>query len=260
MLKMPNENPLVERMQAGETCIGAWLLSGSSDIAEVMAIAGFDFLIVDHEHGQATIADAANQIRAIKQADCQVIFRTSCNSPVEIKRILDLAPDGILVPNIESAEAARQVVHACRYPPEGSRGAFLGMRATSYGLDLNYYSRSFGRFMVAVQIESPGGIDALPEIGGVEGIDVLFIGPRDLSASLGVLNQFEDCDFRKKLARAESGIPKTGKAMGSILTPNRTVGEMSATGHRLVVVGSDFSLLAGAAQIAVGRGSEQTPD
>ena len=240
---MAEGNPLKRKLQAGQACLGAWMLSTSADMAEILAYAGMDFLLLDHEHGQGSIDAAIAQLRAIKGSDCVGVLRVPSNDSVYIKRALDAGVGGIMVPSIGSAEEARRVVSACRYAPSGIRGAFGGMRAMKYGFDPGYYETSFDNLLVVVQVESARAIDAIPEIARVEGIDVMFIGPRDLSATLGKLNQFNDPVVRRQIDRAADSILGSGKLLGSTATSGKMAKEMAARGYRFIIPGSDATLL-----------------
>ena len=241
---MTTDNPLKRKLRAGEPCFGAWMLSTSADMAEILAYAGMDFLLLDHEHGQGSIDHAIAQLRAIKGSDCIGVLRVPSNDPVYIKRALDAGVGGIMVPNVGNAEEARRVVDACRYAPAGIRGAFGGMRAMQYGFNPGYYETSFENLLVVVQVESARAIDAIPEIAAVDGVDALFIGPRDLSATLGKLNQFDDPAVRGQIDRAADAILKAGKLLGSTATSGKVAKEMAARGYRFIIPGSDVSLLA----------------
>ena len=240
---MATGNPLKRKLQAGQPCFGAWMLSTSADMAEILAYAGLDFLVLDHEHGQGSIDDAIGQLRAMKGSDCIGVLRTPSNDHVYIKRALDAGVGGIMVPNVSSAAEARRVVDACRYAPTGVRGAFGGMRAMNYGFNPGYYENSFENLLVVVQVENAGAIDAIPEIAAVEGIDVIFIGPRDLSATLGKLNQFDDPLVRGQIDRAADAILAAGKLLGSTAVSGKVAKQMAARGYRFLIPGSDVTLL-----------------
>lgn len=240
---MPDSQPLMQKMRAGKACIGAWLLTNSADVAEILAYAGLDFVLIDHEHGQSDIGDAIAQMRAIKGHDCASIVRVPSHDPIYIKRILDAGVDGILVPNVGSGEEAREIVAACHYPPRGFRGAFGGMRAMDYGFNPGYYAAAADKLFIAVQVESAAAIDKIDEIAAVDGIDLIFIGPRDLSATLGKLNQFDDPVVKSEIARAEKAILKSGKLLGSTAINGKIANDMAARGHRFIIAGSDVTLL-----------------
>jgi 4-hydroxy-2-oxoheptanedioate aldolase len=240
---MPDGNPLKRKLRAGQACFGAWMLSSSADMAEILGYAGVDFLLLDHEHGQGSIDDAIGQLRAIKGSECVGVLRVPSNDHIYIKRALDAGVGGIMVPNVNNAAEARRAVDACRYAPAGIRGAFGGMRAMKYGFDPGYYERSFENLLVVVQVESAKAIDAIPEIAAVEGVDVIFIGPRDLSATLGKLNQFDDPVVRRQIDRAAAAIQASGKLLGSTAASGKVAKEMAARGYRFIIPGSDVTLL-----------------
>lgn len=240
---MPDGNPLKRKMAAGTACLGAWMLTTSPDVAEILAFGGLDFLVLDHEHGQGSIVDAIGQLRAIKGSHCVGVLRVPANDHIYIKRALDAGVGGILVPNVGSADQARHVVDACRYAPEGIRGAFGGMRAMKYGFHTDYFGGAFDNLLIAVQVESAAAIDRIPEIAAIDGIDMIFIGPRDLSATLGRLNQFDDPVVRGQIERAEHAILASGKLLGSTAPSGKAAGAMAARGYRFIVPGSDATLL-----------------
>jgi len=245
---MTSVNPLKRKLQAGQPCFGAWMLSTSADMAEILGYAGMDFLLLDHEHGQGSIDDAIGQLRAIKGSDCVGVLRVPANDHIYIKRALDAGVGGIMVPNVKNAAEARHVVDSCRYAPIGIRGAFGGMRAMNYGFNPGYYEESFENLVVVVQVENARAIDAIPEIAAVEGIDVIFIGPRDLSATLGKLNQFDDPLVRGQIDRAAEAILASGKLLGSTAASGKAAKEMAARGYRFIIPGSDVTLLGLAAR------------
>jgi 2-keto-3-deoxy-L-rhamnonate aldolase RhmA len=240
---MQGGNPLKRKLRAGQACFGAWMISTSTDMAEILGYAGMDFLLLDHEHGQGSIDDAIGQLRAIKGSDCVGVLRVPSNDPIYIKRALDAGVGGIMVPNVGRAGEARRVVDACRYAPAGIRGVFGGMRAMNYGFSPGYYEQSFENLLVTVQVESAQAIDAIPEIAAVDGIDVIFIGPSDLSATLGKLNQFDDPVVRNEIDRAADAILASGKLLGCTAPSGKVAKEMAARGYRFIIPGSDVTLL-----------------
>ncbi len=250
---MQGGNPLKRKLQAGQPCFGAWMLSTSADMAEILAYAGLDFLLIDHEHGQGSIDDAIAQLRAMKGTDCTGMLRVPVNDHVYIKRALDAGVGGIMVPNVNTADEARRVVEACRYAPAGIRGAFGGMRAMRYGFDPGYHDGAFENLVVAVQVESAPAIDNIPAIAAIDGIDVIFIGPRDLSATLGKLNQFDDPVVKTQIERAEAAILKSGRILGSTALSGKAAKAMAGRGFRFIVGGSDVGLLGQGARVMLGE-------
>ncbi|MGH6892057.1 MAG: HpcH/HpaI aldolase family protein, partial [Dongiaceae bacterium] len=179
----------------------------------------------------------------IKGTECVGVLRVPTNDHVYIKRALDAGVGGIMVPSVNNADQARHVVDSCRYAPVGIRGAFGGMRAMNYGFNPGYYEKSFENTLVVVQVENANAIDHIPEIAAVEGIDVIFIGPRDLSATLGKLNEFDDPVVRGQIDRAATAILASGRLLGSTAASGKVAKDMAARGYRFVVPGSDVTLL-----------------
>ncbi len=239
------------KLKQGRPCLGAWVLTSSPDATEILALAGFDFVLLDHEHGQGSIETAIAQLRSLKGSDCAGLLRVPSNDPIYIKRALDAGVEGIMVPNVSSAEDARKAIAACHYPPDGMRGAFAGMRAMKYGFDGGYHGAVADRLVVALQIENAAAIARIPEIASVPGSDVLFIGPRDLSASLGKLNRFDDAAVKEAIAQAETAILKTGKVLGSTAASPAVAKAMAQRRYGFLIAGSDAVLLAQAASGAV---------
>lgn len=238
---------LRRKLAAGQSCIGVWVLTNSADATEILAWAGLDFVLIDHEHGQGSIETAIAQMRSLKGSDCAGLLRVPAKDATYIKRALDAGIDGVMIPNIADRDEAERAVAACRYPPSGKRGAFAGMRAMKYGFDTAYHNTIEQRLIVALQIESAAAVDNIAEIAQVPGIDILFIGPRDLSASLGRLNQFDDSTVKDAIARAEQAILATGKILGSTATSGIVAKAMAARGYRFLIAGSDAVLLGQAA-------------
>jgi len=234
---------LKARLKAGEKLLGAWTMSNSPDNAEVMAQAGVDFILMDHEHGQATLPDAIAQLRAMKGTDCAGMMRVPWNDMIFIKRALDAGIHGVMVPQVNTAEEARAAVAACRYPPRGIRGAAGGTRAASYGGDAGYYDRADEELIVIVQIETPQAVENAAAIAAVDGVDVVFVGPRDMSAALGKLNKFDDPELRALIAKVEQATLASGKALGTVAPTAAQVKELFGRGYTFLISGSDLSHL-----------------
>ena len=234
---------LKTRLKAGEKLLGAWTSTDSPDNAEVMALSGIDFLLMDHEHGQAALPDAIAQLRAIQGTKCAGLLRTPWNDMVFIKRVLDAGIHGVMVPQVNTPDEARAVVAACRYPPLGIRGAAGSTRATAYGTDAGYYDRAADDLIVIVQIETPQAVENTAAIAAVEGIDVIFVGPRDLSANIGKLNKMDDPELRALIAKIEDATLKSGKTLGTVAPTGSIAKQLFARGYTFVISGSDLTHL-----------------
>lgn len=242
---MYRKNQFKNRMLAGERCFGCWLHLCSPIAAEVLALAGFDAMIIDHEHGSGELVGAIQIMQAMSATPASSILRVPWNDPVALKRALDAGPEGVMVPSINSADEARAAVAACRYPPGGTRGAAYGLlRASDYGLAAEEYLASVqDNLLIACQIETAAAVDAIPEIAAVDGVDMLFIGPNDLSGSIGKLGQFDDAEVIALRERAEQAIKASGKLLGGLAVPNLDLADMAAIGYDYVTADSDVTLL-----------------
>lgn len=239
---MIRANTFKAKLRTRRQAVGCWLYLGEASITEVLGSAGFDAFLVDQEHGQGALSEALPQLRAAAPFPTTMLVRVASHDPAGIKRVLDAGFEGVIVPGVESAEQARAVVDACRYPPAGRRGAAGMVRAGDYGRGWTDYLRQHvAELMIIVQIELAAAVERVPEIARVEGIDMLFIGPLDLSASIGKPGQFDDPEVAALLDRAERAIKASGKWLGGI--------ELGASdrllkrGYDAVFVTSDLNLL-----------------
>lgn len=245
-------NTLKARLQAGERVYGAWLGSGSPVNAEILSHVGFDFLVIDQEHGAGELTDAVAALRAAEASGTPCIVRAPWNDPVWLKRALDAGATSVMIPSVETAAAAEAAVRACRYPPQGTRGyAASVVRASAYGLEPGYTQAANGTLLVVAQIESAAAVEQAAEICAVDGVDVVFIGVNDLAGSIGRLEQLDHPDVRDLVRRAEEIILPLGKPMGTVPSAGASWRELFERGYRMVVGPHDVILLRDAACAAV---------
>ena len=201
---------LRSKLQSKTVALGSWITLGHCGIAEILANAGFDWLVVDLEHSTISIDVAGDLIRTIDLCGVSPLVRLTSNDPDQIKRVMDAGAHGIVVPTVNTAAEAERAVAATRYAPRGFRGVGLG-RAQGYGIQFREYLQwqSDGP-VVIVMIEHKDAIGNLEAILNVPGVDGLFIGPYDLSCSLGIPGQFERLEFIDAMAH----IRETGKRLG----------------------------------------------
>ncbi len=194
--------------------IGTWITLNHPSIAEIMADAGFDWVCVDMEHSVTDYAEAQQLIMAIQGKGIKAFVRVGENNARIIKRVLDAGADGIIVPSVSSKEEAIKAVNAVKYPPMGTRGVGLA-RAQSYGFDFeNYRDNKTKDIKLIVQIEHINAVKELESIIQVDGIDGTFIGPYDLSGSMGKPGQYDDEDVKKVLNDYETIAKKHNKLIG----------------------------------------------
>ncbi len=179
------KNPLKERLKNGERVYGTWLMTNSFEACEIMAYMQPDFIMIDGEHGPFDIESAGRFVTAIKSQNCVPLLRVpGCEEDI-LKRGLDTGAYGVMVPLVNTKEIAEKAVKFSKYPPTGVRGSGAG-RAAMFSLDPSYYATANDEVLVIVQIEHYTAVENLEEILSVPGIDVAFVGPQDLSMSMGV--------------------------------------------------------------------------
>ncbi|MCI4665108.1 MAG: HpcH/HpaI aldolase/citrate lyase family protein [Neomegalonema sp.] len=233
------------RLRAGETQIGLWLGLGDPSCAELCAQAGFDWLVIDAEHGPNELRDVLAQLRAIG-GGAQPVVRVRDDNRALIKQMLDIGAQTILVPMIESAEQAREAVRSAHYPPVGVRGVGAALaRASAYNAIPDYLATADEQICVLLQVESMTAVAALDEILAVDGVDGIFVGPADLAADMGFLGAPGAPEVQDVVSDVLSRIHAAGKAAG-ILTSDRTLAQGYAEmGVEFLAVGSDVGVLSG---------------
>ena len=252
------------RLREGDALVGAWCTVGHPVVAEVLAAEPVDFVVLDGEHSENTIGDLADCVRAVDAANHRAsqdaaspdgdadatatatVVRASGPDRAEIKRLLDLGPDGILVPQVESVADAREAVRASQYPPEGVRGV-AGGRGADYGRTLDdAVANANDDVATVVQMETTGAIDDADAIAALNGLDALFVGPADLSARLGDFGAFDTDAFR---ASVDTVVDAASTAQGSVAVGTLATSPENATPRRedwgmdFVVAGVDVAYL-----------------
>jgi len=237
-------NPLKRALRERRPQIGLWSQLASPIAAEVLAGAGFDFVVLDTEHAPNELPSIHSQLQAMTGGTAAPVVRPVWNDAVVFKKLLDIGAQNLLVPYVQSAEEARRAVAATRYPPEGIRGVAVATRANQYGRVKDYFRRVHEELCIIVQIETRGALQRLEEIAAIDGVDGLFIGPSDLAADMGHLGDSGHADVRAAIDDAARRIRKAGKIAG-ILTPvEADAKRWLELGFLFVAVGSDLGLLA----------------
>jgi 2-keto-3-deoxy-L-rhamnonate aldolase RhmA len=250
---IPPRGALRRRVLAGESTLGAFVGLGSVASADLMARAGYDWLILDLEHGMGTEAHLLPQLLAVQATPTTAIVRVQSVERLRIDRALDLGADGVMLPQVRTPEEARDGVAWMRYPPDGVRGVALVTRGAGFGA--NGHADIAARVNPAItgvfQVESPGAVEAADELASIDGVDVLFIGPADLSHSMGIPGRLDDPAFVAAVDRVVRACRAHGKAAGILLQGPGGVRAALDQGFTFIGVGSDVAHVLGGAQSQV---------
>jgi 4-hydroxy-2-oxoheptanedioate aldolase len=244
---------LRRRLAAGECLFGPFLNIPSCVTAEMAGYAGFDFCVIDVEHSPLTFERAEQLVRAAQVAGVASIIRTYDAQASTLTRALDTGCDGILVPNLSSGPEAEAVVRGARFYPEGERGVHPYVRSAHYGAipAERYFAEARERTLVAVQLEGLEGMQNLDDIAAIKGIDVVFVGPYDLSQSLGVPGQVNSPTVLARVDEIVSAVRASHKAVGIYADNVDDARRWRDKGIQFVGVGFDVRILLGAYQAMV---------
>jgi len=242
-----------DSINAGRPALGCWLEMFSPIAAEIVAQAGYDCVLIDMEHGPGWHLDAVALLHASQGRGCAPLMRVPANDPVVIKRALDLGIAGIMIPAVNTVEQARDAVASCRYAPRGRRGMAASIvRASDYGARWrDYVAEADESLLVMAQIESAEAVGNAAAIAAVEGIDMLFIGPFDLSASMAHLGAPDHGDVRAAIGEIEAAARQAGVLLGGIPTPERSAARLREAGYALILADADVALLRDAARASL---------
>jgi 4-hydroxy-2-oxoheptanedioate aldolase len=237
-------NRLKRALREGRPQIGLWSTLASHIAAEILSGSGFDWILLDTEHGPNDVPTVHRQLQAALGGAASVVVRPAWNDAVLFKRLLDTGVQTLLVPWVQSAEEAQRAVAATRYPPRGIRGVATTTRANAYGRVKDYLARADAEICVIVQLETRAALDRLEAIAAVDGVDGLFIGPSDLAADLGHLGDSAHPDVRRTIDDAIRRIVKTTKAAGILAPVEADARHWLDLGCLFVGLGNDAGILA----------------
>ena len=229
------------KMMQGKTVFGSWVTLSHPSVPEIMAPAGFDFLVIDMEHSAIDLSQAQMLVQSIQSKGISALIRVGDQDPNRIKRAMDTGADGVIVPMIKTRQEALAAVQAVHYPPKGTRGVGLS-RAQGYGFGFEGYKQSLQKnATIFAIIEHHVAVKNLEEILSVDGLDGTMIGPYDLSGSLGFPGEFDRPVVRRLIHRYESVCKKLQKPMGfHVVQPDvKKVREYQKRGYRFLAVGLD---------------------
>ena len=234
------ENKVKSMLKQGKQTAGAWLQMTSPFSAEIMARAGFDWLIVDLEHAPGDFLNLASQLQAMGATDCVPFVRAPWNDPVAIKRILDTGVMGVLIPYVNTKEEAEHAVAACKYPPEGFRGLAGSARAAYFGQNsMDYLKDANDEILVIIAAETVESVENLDEILTVDGLDGIFIGPMDLATSMGHFANPSHPEVQETIAIIEQKTLAAGKYLGTVGGTWEQAQQKFEKGYQLLMLMSD---------------------
>jgi 2-keto-3-deoxy-L-rhamnonate aldolase RhmA len=236
---------LKNKLEMNTLSIGSWVTIGHQSIIEIMATAGFDWLVIDMEHSAITLDKAQGLITAIQSKNMAALVRVGSNDELIIKQIMDAGADGVVVPMINSKDDAIKAVKSVHYPPEGNRGVGLA-RAQNYGIGFDKYKEWLKRDSIIIaQIEHKDAVENISEIISVKGIDGVIIGPYDMSASFGIPGELDNPILLNAIKRVENVCKGSNFTLGyHIIKPNHTeVQEKVELGYSFIGFSLDFFFL-----------------
>lgn len=237
-------NVFKQGLREGRKQPGLWLSLESPNATEVVAGSGFTWLMLDLEHSVLDLGDVVHHLRAARGGTAEVMVRVPWNEPIVVKRLLDAGVRTFMFPFVQSAEEARRAVAATRYPPHGIRGFAGNSRANNYARVPGYAEIGHEQQCVVVQVETSAAVANIAEIGAVEAVDAIFVGPNDLAANMGFLARSGAPEVHAAVAEALLAIKATGKAAGMLEYNVPVAKRLFDAGYDFVAVGSDLSILA----------------
>ena len=248
------------RLAAGEATLGTFVGAASPVTAEACAAAGVDWLVLDLEHGSGGEEQVRDLVPAVGAYGVATVVRVESGARIRIGRVLDLGAAGVMLPRMDTAEEVGEAVRHLRYPPDGDRGVATYNRACRFGLDPGALGRASSEVLGVVQTESAPAVEQVEAIAALDGVDVLFVGPQDLSYNLGVPGDLRAPTYLAAVERVRTAAKRHGKACGLLVGDGAAAAARQAEGWRFVAIGSDATLLAAAVAGELGRARPSTPD
>ena len=240
---------LKKRLKQGEMLNGCWLNLGSPLTAEIVGLSGFDWVLIDLEHGAGTEKDVLAQLQALESTTTTPLVRVESSDAPRISRVLDMGAYGVMCPKVNNAEEAKKVINGLHYPPFGNRGVAKMVRATQFALNFDtYYKDSKDNILGIVQIETVEALDHLDAIAAVEGVDVLFIGPADLTMAMGIFGQFDHPTFLTAVHNIVQAAKNAGKETGILIFNPNDYDKYHNMGIKFIACGADATFVADGAR------------
>ncbi|MFM0133363.1 4-hydroxy-2-oxoheptanedioate aldolase [Paraburkholderia sediminicola] len=242
------QNTFKRALTEGKPQFGLWAALADAYVTELLATAGFDWLLIDNEHAPNDVRSTLAQLQAVAAYASHPVVRPVRSDSALIKQLLDIGAQTLLLPMIDTPDQAAEAVAATRYPPHGIRGVGSALaRASRWNRIPDYLTTAAQELCVLVQVETVQGMENLPAIAKVEGVDGVFFGPADLSASMGLLGKPGDASVREAICNGIRKVREAGKAAGVLAPDAGIAAEYLAAGATFVAVGTDTGLLSKAA-------------
>lgn len=255
-MQMPS-NAFKKGLGADAPTTGVWSMSGSALVAEGLGCAGYDFVVLDMEHAPNDVPRTLALLQAVAGTPAAPLVRLPWNDAVVAKQLLDLGAQTLMFPFVQTAEEARRAVAATRYPPEGVRGVAGMSRASRFAGVADYFARAAEEICVVVQIETIAAVERLADIASVPGVDSVFIGPSDLSASMGHIGRADHPQVQEALAAAAASCAEIGMPCGILAANAEQARTYLGYGYDWVAAGSDLGLMMAAARAGAARLREE---
>ncbi|TIQ10072.1 HpcH/HpaI aldolase/citrate lyase family protein [Mesorhizobium sp.] len=237
-------NSLKAAVKAGRPHIGIWCSLASALTTEVVAGSGAGWLLIDGEHSPNDLRSIMAQLQVAAAFPCEAVVRLPSDDPNLMKQALDVGARSLMIPNVRTPDQARAIVAAMTYAPGGFRGFSVGHRANAFGRIAGYHAKAREQQLLAVQIEDAAGVANAAEIAAVDGVDVLFVGPGDLSMNMGAMGNPGAAHVQEAIASVRKATAAAGKASGILAPVKADADRYFAEGFTMVAVGSDLGLLA----------------
>ena len=250
-------NRFKAQLLARKQQLGIWSMLASSNVVEVLTQSEYDWILLDTEHAANEVPMVQEQLRSVAQSDVSAVVRPSTNDTVQIKRLLDIGAQTLLVPMVDTPEDALRAAAAVRYPPVGIRGVSSATRANRYGRDSDYLQQANDEVCLLVQLETVKALANLERIAEVDGVDALFIGPSDLAAALGHLGDFRHPEVQAAIRDAFARARQCGKPIGILMPDPVLSAGYLRSGFDYVALATDIGLLRNGAQAVLKQAAVQ---
>jgi 4-hydroxy-2-oxoheptanedioate aldolase len=237
-------NSFTHAIRAGTPQIGLWVTLADNYAADVVATAGFDWVVLDTEHSPNDIRGVLGQLQVFEGTGTTALVRPSWNDPVEVKRLLDIGANGLVFPMVQSVAEAEAAVAATRYPPRGIRGFAGSTRANRFGRTDGYLDRVEDETTVILQVETRAALHVAHDIAAVDGVDGIFFGPADIAADAGVLGRPHADEVWELVRPVAARIVEAGTPVGTLVSDTDLAAELFGVGFTFVACGTDSGLLA----------------